>query len=94
MPAGLTVVVGGGAAGIAAARALHDAGAEVLLVEAGDRLGGRARSLRLPIDGSAAFVPLTPSPRTRSGVHRAAGGIVRASGRAPRSRVDPGTRPG
>ena len=54
MPAGLTVVVGGGAAGIAAARALHDAGAEVLLVEAGDRLGGRAHSLRLPLDGSAA----------------------------------------
>ncbi|AOW25091.1 FAD-dependent oxidoreductase [Sphingomonas melonis TY] len=73
-PAGLTVVVGGGAAGIAAARALHDAGAEVLLVEAGDRLGGRARSLRLPLDGSAAFVPLTPSPRTRSGVHPATGG--------------------
>lgn len=43
-----TVVIGGGAAGIAAARTLHDAGREVLLVEAGDRLGGRARSLSLP----------------------------------------------
>lgn len=40
-----TVVIGGGAAGIAAARRLHDAGAEVLLVEAGSRLGGRARSV-------------------------------------------------
>ena len=44
---GRTVVVGGGAAGIAAARRLHDAGAEVLLIEAGDRLGGRGLSLRL-----------------------------------------------
>jgi monoamine oxidase len=36
------VVVGGGAAGIAAARCLHDAGVDVLIVEARDRLGGRA----------------------------------------------------
>ena len=43
----LTVVIGGGAAGIAAARTLHDAGEQVLLVEAGDRLGGRARSVAL-----------------------------------------------
>ena len=42
-----TVVIGGGAAGIAAARALHDAGQGVLLVEASDRLGGRAKSLPL-----------------------------------------------
>ncbi|MGK6323630.1 flavin monoamine oxidase family protein [Sphingomonas sp. DT-51] len=41
------VVVGGGAAGIAAARHLHDAGRDVLLLEAGDRLGGRARSVAL-----------------------------------------------
>ena len=42
---GRTVVIGGGAAGIAAARTLHDAGREVLLIEAADRLGGRARSV-------------------------------------------------
>lgn len=36
------VVVGAGAAGIAAARLLHDAGARCLLVEARQRLGGRA----------------------------------------------------
>jgi monoamine oxidase len=41
-----TVVVGGGAAGIAAARRLHDAGGDVLLVEARAQLGGRARSAR------------------------------------------------
>ncbi|MBB4610412.1 flavin monoamine oxidase family protein [Sphingomonas yabuuchiae] len=45
---GRTVVIGGGAAGIAAARTLHDAGREVLLIEAADRLGGRAHSVRLP----------------------------------------------
>ena len=36
------VVVGAGAAGIAAARRLHDAGVRCLLVEARPRLGGRA----------------------------------------------------
>ncbi|WP_343525649.1 NAD(P)/FAD-dependent oxidoreductase [Sphingomonas sp.] len=45
---GRTVVVGGGAAGIAAARTLHDAGREVLLIEAAERLGGRAQSVALP----------------------------------------------
>lgn len=42
-----TVVIGGGAAGIAAARTLHDAGHDVLLLEAKDRLGGRAHSVPL-----------------------------------------------
>jgi len=36
------VVIGGGAAGVAAARRLRDAGLDALLVEARDRLGGRA----------------------------------------------------
>jgi monoamine oxidase len=36
------VIVGGGAAGIAAARRLHDAGVPCLIVEARPRLGGRA----------------------------------------------------
>ena len=49
-----TVVIGAGAAGIAAARTLHDAGAPVLLLEASDRLGGRARSLPLPDVGGTA----------------------------------------
>lgn len=39
------VVIGGGAAGIAAARRLHDARVDVLLVEASARLGGRAHSV-------------------------------------------------
>ena len=37
-----TVIVGGGAAGIAAARRLHNAGVGCLIVEARPRLGGRA----------------------------------------------------
>ena len=45
----MIVVIGGGAAGIAAARALWDAKADVLLVEAGAHLGGRARSVALPL---------------------------------------------
>lgn len=39
------IVVGAGAAGIAAARRLHDAGRDVLLIEATDRVGGRAQSI-------------------------------------------------
>jgi len=36
-----TIIVGAGAAGIAAGRRLHDAGKRVILVEARERLGGR-----------------------------------------------------
>jgi monoamine oxidase len=42
------VVVGGGAAGVAAAKALHRAGVRCLLVEARDRLGGRAWTVKDP----------------------------------------------
>ena len=53
-----TVVIGAGAAGTAAARTLHDAGHDVLLVEASDRLGGRAHSvaLTLPFSGGTVTV--------------------------------------
>lgn len=40
------IVIGGGAAGIAAARKLHDAGVDCLLVEARNRLGGRAYTIQ------------------------------------------------
>ena len=47
------VVVGAGAAGIAAARQLADAGLSLVVIEAGDRIGGRAWTIHhegLPID--------------------------------------------
>jgi len=47
-----TVVVGGGAAGIAAARRLHQANVRCLIVEARPRLGGRAWTVAGP-SGSA-----------------------------------------
>lgn len=55
------VVIGGGVAGLAAARDLHDAGVGVVVLEARDRLGGRvythrASSLALPIELGAEFV--------------------------------------
>ena len=47
-------IVGGGAAGIAAARTLRDAGIDALILEARDRLGGRAWTVTgkagLPLD--------------------------------------------
>ena len=43
------VILGGGAAGVAAARRLHDAGVRCLIVEARKRLGGRAWTVN---DGS------------------------------------------
>ncbi len=44
-----TVVIGAGAAGIAAARRLHDLNHDVLLLEASDRVGGRAHSVALAL---------------------------------------------
>ena len=44
------VIVGAGAAGIAAARRLNQPRRRVLLVEAGDRLGGRALSAQVAGD--------------------------------------------
>ncbi len=66
-------VVGAGAAGIAAARALHEAGLGCVVLEASGRLGGRAYtdtiSLDAPFDQGASWLhdaernPLTPIAR-------------------------------
>jgi monoamine oxidase len=40
-------IIGAGAAGIAAARRLHDQGRRVLLIEAMDRVGGRAHTINI-----------------------------------------------
>jgi monoamine oxidase len=55
------VIIGGGAAGLSAARALHDAHLRVLVLEARDRLGGRiytqhVRGLAVPVELGAEFV--------------------------------------
>lgn len=52
-------VIGGGAAGIAALRTLSDAGRDALLLEAKDRLGGRAHTVwthGLPLDLGAGWL--------------------------------------
>lgn len=63
------LVIGAGAAGIAAARRLRDLGRDALVLEAGGRIGGRAvtdHSLGAPVDLGASWLhqaednPLTP----------------------------------
>ena len=76
-----TVVIGGGAAGIAAARRLHDAGRDVLLVEASDRLGGRARSQTMAL-------PATVAPSTSAAITVDLGcGWLHSAGRNPWTRI-------
>lgn len=69
------VVLGAGMAGVAAARALAGGGLRVVVVEAGDRVGGRIRTLReftdAPVEAGAEFV---------HGDRAATWGDVRAAG--------------
>lgn len=58
-PGPVVAVVGAGIAGLAAARALTDAGADVLVLEATDRIGGRVRTDRTwgpPVELGAAWL--------------------------------------
>jgi monoamine oxidase len=55
------IVVGAGAAGLAAARTLHDAGIDVVVLEARDRIGGRVLTVvdpttTLPLELGAEFI--------------------------------------
>jgi len=55
-----TIIIGAGAAGLAAGRALQDAGQDVLILEARDRIGGRVWTDRtfanIPIENGAEWV--------------------------------------
>ncbi|MDZ4765984.1 MAG: NAD(P)/FAD-dependent oxidoreductase [Chloroflexota bacterium] len=54
------IIVGAGAAGIAAARTLHDAGLRVVVLEASDRIGGRTHTAHdianFPVELGAEFI--------------------------------------
>ena len=68
-----TAIIGAGAAGLAAARQLQDAGQTVLVLEAADRVGGRAwtdtQTFSVPIDRGCGWLhqadrnPFTPMAR-------------------------------
>ncbi|MEO8609973.1 MAG: NAD(P)/FAD-dependent oxidoreductase [Chloroflexota bacterium] len=55
-----TIIIGAGAAGLAAGRMLHDAGYDILILEARDRIGGRAWTdytiADFPIELGAEFI--------------------------------------
>src|SRR6185436_4558813 len=59
MPTRSVIVIGAGAAGLAAARDLSRAGCEVVVIEARDRIGGRVFTLTepaVPVELGAEFV--------------------------------------
>ncbi|TGX52426.1 FAD-dependent oxidoreductase [Sphingomonas gei] len=68
-------IIGGGAAGVAAARTLADAGVDTLTLEASDRLGGRAHTIHIagmPLDLGAGWL--------HSAEHNPWVGVAEASG--------------
>ena len=69
------IVIGAGLAGLSAARRLHDHGAEVIVLEAGDRIGGRVRtdwSLGAPFEHGAGWIH---GPHPRNPIRQLADGI-------------------
>ena len=53
------IIIGGGAAGLMAAKLLSESGKKILLLEAKDRLGGRIQRIEnfsFPVEGGAEFI--------------------------------------
>lgn len=78
------IVIGAGAAGLAAAGELVRAGLSVLLLEARDRIGGRILTRReaglaVPVELGAEFIH-GPAPLTRALLERAGAGAIDAAG--------------
>lgn len=91
-PGQRVAVIGAGMAGLAAARALRDGGADVTVYEARDRIGGRVWTSRLwpglPVDMGASWIHgATGNPLTRladqAGLSRVATGYDSAQAFAP-----------
>ena len=86
-------IIGGGAAGVAAARRLHDAGRGCLLIEARDRLGGRAWTVSAdghPVEVTdSTFEQLISSAGERPVLIDcwAAAGVASVAARTPRAEV-------
>jgi monoamine oxidase len=73
------LVIGAGAAGLAASRRLADAGRQVLLLEARDRVGGRIWTESGPVELGAEFVHGHPEP-TLALLREAGSGVVQCTG--------------
>jgi monoamine oxidase len=78
------IVLGAGAAGIAAARALHDAGVNVVVLEARERIGGRIHThhdpdVPVPIELGAEFVHGSAPPIDEL-VRRSGGATIEVAG--------------
>ena len=90
------LVVGAGAAGMAAAKTLHDADVDFVVLEARDRVGGRILTIRdsavpIPVELGAEFVH-GEAPATRDLARDAGAVLVDAAGenwRAERGRLRP-----
>lgn len=80
---GRTIVIGAGVAGLAAARALTDAGEEVEVIEARSRIGGRVWTSRLwpdlPVDMGASWIHGTRGNPLTDLADRAGAGTVATS---------------
>jgi monoamine oxidase len=84
------LIIGAGAAGLAAARDLALAGRSVIVIEARDRIGGRIHTMRLwnglpPVELGAEFVHGRP-PETFTLAYQAGLTLIEASGVARQSR--------